>query len=150
MKRLIGLMLLTVALTYAQEPEMFAWWDRPIARNLNLSPEQEQQIRAAVREYRDRLIEQRAAVQIAEGNLRDLMNEDQVNEPKTREAIDKVVSARGELMRLVSQMTLRLRVVLTPPQWQRVQRARAARPAAQRRAAPVNPQRPARPLPPVY
>ncbi len=106
MKRLIGLMLLTVALACAQEPEMFAWWDRPIARNLNLSPEQEQQIRAAVREYRDRLIEQRAAVQIAEGNLRDLMNEDQVNEPKTREAIDKVVAARGELMRTVSQMTL--------------------------------------------
>jgi len=150
MKRLIGLMLLTVALACAQEPEMFAWWDRPIARNLNLSPEQEQQIRAAVREYRDRLIEQRAAVQIAEGNLRDLMNEDQVNEPKTREAIDKVVAARGELMRLVSQMTLRLRVVLTPQQWQRVQRVRAARQPLQRRAAPLKPRRPAPRAVPVY
>ena len=90
------------------------------------------------------------AVQIAEGNLRDLMNEDQVNEPKTREAIDKVVAARGELMRMVSQMTLRLRVVLTPQQWQRVQRVRAPRPAAQRRAAPVSPRRPAPRAAPVY
>ena len=31
MKRLIGLMLLAVALACAQEPEMFAWWDRPIS-----------------------------------------------------------------------------------------------------------------------
>ena len=41
----------------AQAPEAFPWWDRPIAQNLNLSPEQQKQIQATVREFRDRLIE---------------------------------------------------------------------------------------------
>jgi Spy/CpxP family protein refolding chaperone len=132
MKRLIVLLVLLVPVATAQEPDAFAWWDRPIARNLNLTPEQTKQVQAAVREYRDRLIEERASVQKAEANLRDLMDEDQVNEARTREAIDKVVAARGELMRSVSQMALRMRTVLTPEQWQRVRR-RAVQQIIQRR-----------------
>jgi Spy/CpxP family protein refolding chaperone len=149
-----------VAVAMAQEPDVFAWWDRPIARNLNLTPEQTKQVQAAVREYRDRLIEQRASVQKAEANLRDLMDEDQVNEAQTREAIEKVVAARGELMRSVSQMALRMRTVLTAEQWQRVRR-RAMQQLIERRqqrgagamggqGGPVRPGRPGPPPGPVY
>ncbi len=133
MKGLI-LLLAFVSVVAAQQPDVFAWWDRPIARNLNLTPEQTKQVQATVREYRDRLIEQRAAVLKAEANLRDLMDEEQVNEGRTREAIDKVVAARGELMRSVSLMALRMRTVLTPDQWQRVQR-RAMQQMMERRRA---------------
>ena len=157
MKRWVLAAIFSVTMVCAQEPEPFAWWDRPLARNLNLGADQQKQIQAAVREYRDRLIEQRASVQIAEGNLRDLMNEGQVNEVRTREAIDKVVTARGELMRTVSMMSLRMRLVLTPDQWQRVQRARGARAAQRRQAAaaatpatPAAPRRRVQPLPPLY
>jgi Spy/CpxP family protein refolding chaperone len=96
-----------------------------MAQNLNLSADQQKQIRASVHEFRDRLIEQRATVQKAEGNLQDLMNEDQVNDARAREAIDKLVAARSELMRTISQMTLKMRLVLTPEQWQQVQKRRA-------------------------
>jgi Spy/CpxP family protein refolding chaperone len=120
MKRLIGLLIFTAAFAMAQAPEAFPWWDRPIAQNLNLSPEQQQQIRATVREYRDRLIEQRANVQKAEARLQDEMNEDQVNEARANDAIEKLVAARSEISRTVSQMSLKLRVVLTPQQWQRL------------------------------
>ena len=119
MKRLILLLFVTVAFAMAQGPEAFPWWERPIAQNLNLSPEQQQQIRATVRDYRDRLIEQRANVQKAEARLQDEMNEDQVNEARANDAIEKLVAARGEMARTVSQMSLKLRVVLTPQQWQR-------------------------------
>jgi Spy/CpxP family protein refolding chaperone len=118
MKKLIGLFVFCVALTCAQSPETTAWWDSPVAQNLNLSRDQQTQIRTRVREYRDRLIEQRAAVQKAEGNLQDVMDESPVNEGRAREAIDNVVAARGELLRTVSQMSVRLRMVLTPEQWQ--------------------------------
>ncbi len=133
MKGLI-LLLAFVSVVAAQQADVFAWWDRPIARNLNLTPEQTKQVQATVREYRDRLIEQRAAVLKAEANLRDLMDEEQVNEGRTREAIDKVVAARSELMRSVSLMALRMRTVLTPDQWQRVQR-RAMQQMMERRRA---------------
>jgi Spy/CpxP family protein refolding chaperone len=118
MKRLIVLLVVTVAFAMAQAPEAFPWWDRPIVQNLNLSPEQQQQIRATVREYRDRLIEQRANVQKAEARLQDEMNEDQVNDARANDAIDKLVAARGEIARTFSQMSLKLRMVLTPQQWQ--------------------------------
>ncbi len=41
MKRLILLLVVAVAFAMAQAPEDFPWWDRPIAQNLNLSPEQQ-------------------------------------------------------------------------------------------------------------
>ena len=165
MKRLMVLLFLVIAVAVAQEPQPLNWWDRPMARALNLNPEQEKQVRATQREFRDRLLDQRTAVQKAEANLRDLMDEDQVNEARTREAIDTLVAARGETMRTVSQMALRMRMVLTPQQWERVRRrtgqmlqqrrqrlgAAPAMPAQPAQPAPVKPRRPAqRPPGPVY
>jgi len=125
MKRLVFLFAIAAALCFGQALEDFAWWDSPIAQNLNLTPEQQQQIRATVREFRDRLIEQRAGVQKAEAGFMDFLNDDQVNEAKAKESVDKLVVARGDLMRSVSLMSLRLRAVLTPQQWQELQRRRA-------------------------
>jgi Spy/CpxP family protein refolding chaperone len=125
MKKLIGLFVFCAALTWAQSPETTAWWDSPVVQNLNLSQDQQNQIRTRVREYRDRLIEQRAAVQKAEANLQDAMDEDQVNDGRAQEAIDRVVAARGDLLRSISQMSLRLRLVLTPEQWQTLKARRA-------------------------
>jgi Spy/CpxP family protein refolding chaperone len=136
MKKLMLLALSLATLSWGQALDNFAWWESPIAQNLNLTPEQQKQIQATVREYRDRLIEQRAAVQKAEANLMDLMNEDQVNEAKSREMVEKVVAARAELMRTVSLMSLRLRTVLTPQQWQELRRRRAQQ-LAQRPLGPA-------------
>ncbi len=66
------------------------------------------------------------------------MNEDQVNEARANDAIEKLVAARGEMARTVSQMSLKLRVVLTPQQWQELrgrigQRGQAAAPANEAR-----------------
>ena len=146
MKRLMLLLVVWVAAAPAQEPQPFDWWDRPVARALKLSPEQEKQVRATQREFRDRLLDQRAAVQKAEANLRDMMDEDQVNEARTREAIDKLVAARGEMLRTVSQMALRMRTVLTPDQWQRVRR-RTGQLLQQRRQQRMGPP-PAQPMQP--
>ncbi len=125
MRKLVGLIFFVAACALAQSPDQFAWWDSPLVQNLNLTMDQQKQIRGVVREYRDQLIEQRAGVQKAEGNLMDLMNEDKVDEAKARDAVDKVVTARADLMRTVSQMGVRLRVILTPQQWQMIERRRA-------------------------
>ncbi len=131
MSKLLSLIFLAAACAPAQSPE-FAWWDSPLVQNLNLTADQQSQIRSVVREYRDQLIEQRAAVQKAEGNLMDFMNEDRVDEAKARDAVEKVVAARSDLMRAISQMALKLRVILTPQQWQMSQQRRRGQ-AMQRR-----------------
>src|ERR1041384_387563 len=80
----------------AQIPGMWNWWDGPIAQDLNLGEEQKKQIRATVRESRDRLIQLRGAVEAAEAELRDEMDEDKVDSRKTEAAIERVVKSRGE------------------------------------------------------
>ena len=106
----------------AQIPGTWNWWDGPIDRDLNLNEEQNKQIRAIVRESRDHLIQLRGAVESAEAELRDEMNEDKVDSRKAEAAIERVVKSRSELMRAVSQMSLKLRLILTPAQWQELQK----------------------------
>jgi Spy/CpxP family protein refolding chaperone len=135
MRSLILLSLLAAAACWGQELENFNWWDSPISQNLDLTAEQQQQIRVTVREYRNRLIEQRASVQKAEAAYADAMADGLSNDAASRDAIDKLVAARGDLLRSVSQMSLKLRTVLTPQQWQNLQRAR--RTAVPGRGAPI-------------
>ena len=119
-----ALLVLCAALPLmAQGPRgSFAWWDSPIAKDLNLSADQTKQIRETVKEYRAKLIDQRAAAEKAEGELDDLFNEGNVDQRKATESIDRLANARADLTRTVSQMSLRLRSVLTPDQWHELQK----------------------------
>ncbi|MGH9718713.1 MAG: Spy/CpxP family protein refolding chaperone [Bryobacteraceae bacterium] len=106
----------------AQVPGMFPWWDSPIVRDLNLTEDQNRQIRTAVKESRAKLIQLRANVETTEGDFKDLINEDTIDVRKANETIDRMVAARSELTRAVSQLSVRLRAILTPQQWHELQR----------------------------
>jgi Spy/CpxP family protein refolding chaperone len=110
----------------AQMPKgIYAWWSRPeIARDLNLSPGQRAQIRATVQQYRPHLLNVRVAVNQAEQTLAEQFNSNPVNPGKTNEAIERLVDARSDLTRTLTQLSLKLRMVLTEEQWQELQRRR--------------------------
>jgi Spy/CpxP family protein refolding chaperone len=101
---------------------LFPWWENQLAQNSNLSDAQRTQIRAIVKEYRNRLVDARAAVEKADGELEDVFSEDTVDQRKGAEAIERLAAARGELTKALSQMSLRMRSVLTLQQWQDLQR----------------------------
>jgi len=126
MRRLLILALLFGASLCAQMPRgIYAWWSRPqIARDLNLSPAQREQIRATVQQYRPHLLNVRLAVNQAEQALADQFNTNPVNPAKTNEAIERLVDARSDLTRTLTQLSLKLRLVLTEQQWQELQRRR--------------------------
>jgi Spy/CpxP family protein refolding chaperone len=106
----------------AQPPRgMRPWWDSSVTRDLNLSDAQTKQIRTTVQEFRGRMFDLREAVNKAEGELQSSFNEDPVDQKKANDAIDRLVAARGDLMRATSQMDLKLRTVLTAQQWQELQ-----------------------------
>jgi len=113
---------LFICTALAQGPGFFPWWDGPIVRDLGLSEDQNRQIRTTVRDWRDRVIQLRGAVESAEAALKDEMDADQVDERRAKEGIEKVIATRAELTRAVSQMSLKLRLVLTPAQWQELQK----------------------------
>ncbi|GIU79105.1 MAG: hypothetical protein KatS3mg005_2343 [Bryobacteraceae bacterium] len=124
MIRLCLLVLLSGMLSAQAPPGFFNWWDSPIANDLNLSEDQKKQIRSIVQEYRDRLIDQRAALQKAEMQFGDLFAEESPNPAKVDQVIEQLVAARADLTRTMSRMTLRLRAVLTPQQFEELQKRR--------------------------
>jgi Spy/CpxP family protein refolding chaperone len=108
-----------------------AWWNSPIVQNLDLSDGQRKEIRSTVREYRGHLMDLREAVRRADSDLEIALGENPLDQRKANEAIEHLATARGELTRTLSQMTLRLRTILTNEQWQELQRRQG-----QRRAMP--------------
>jgi Spy/CpxP family protein refolding chaperone len=126
------LTVLTFALSFsllAQMPNsLYPWWsNKPVVRQLNLSNGQIQQIRGVVSHYRPELLEDRAKVLRAEQNLEDLFNHDPIDQPKTTQAIEQLIAARSGLTRSLSELSLKLRVLLTATQWQQLQRLRPNR-----------------------
>jgi Spy/CpxP family protein refolding chaperone len=126
MRRPLAIALLFSASLWAQMPRgIYAWWSRPqIARDLNLSPSQREQIRATVQQYRPHLMNVRQAVNQAEQALAEQFDRNPVNPGKTNEAIERLVDARSDLTRTLTQLSLKLRLVLTEQQWQELQRRR--------------------------
>ncbi|MBZ5633158.1 MAG: Spy/CpxP family protein refolding chaperone [Acidobacteriia bacterium] len=104
----------------AQGPRggFFPWWDSPMVSGLDLTDAQRTQIRSVIREYRGRMLEVRDQVQKAETDLDAVFNEDTVDQRRGAEAIDRLTKARADMTKSVSEMSLRMRAVLTPQQWQ--------------------------------
>ncbi len=125
MKRLLLITILSACGLAAQAPGMFPWWDSPIARDLKLSDDQNKKIHEIVSESRTRIIQLRANLEAADGDLRDRMDDDPVDTRKAGAAIEKVLAARTELERAVSNMTLRMRQVLSGQQWHELERRHA-------------------------
>ena len=125
MKRLVVILFaLSVPLLAQQPRNFFAWWSSPVVKDMNLSADQTRQIQTIVREYRTKLIDQRAAVEKAEVELEDCYNDDAFDLRRSSDAMERLITARGELTRNLTQMSLRLRSLLTAEQYRELQKRR--------------------------
>jgi Spy/CpxP family protein refolding chaperone len=126
MRRYLLIALLLSGSLFAQMPKsLYAWWSKPvIAKQLNLTNVQRQQIRSTVIQYRPRLIDIRAEVNKAEIDLQAQFDHDPVDQAQANQAIERLIAARTDLTRTLSQMSLKLRTVLTEQQWRDLQRLR--------------------------
>jgi Spy/CpxP family protein refolding chaperone len=122
MLRYLVLCLVFACALPAQMPRgQYAWWNSPVVQDLKLSDSQRREIRLTVKDYRVRLLDIRARMEKAESDLETLFNQDPVDTPKANEAIDRLASTRSELTRALSQMSLKLRSLLSVQQWQQLQ-----------------------------
>src|ERR1022692_1034227 len=117
MLRIIAAFSLIAGLSLSGQPAKGPWWNGPTIRALNLTPEQTRQMRITIREYRPHLQDLRAAVQMAEQDLENEFNREPLDSVRANVAIERLVSARANLTRAVSQMGLKLRAILTTQQW---------------------------------
>jgi len=125
MLRFLLICLLLSGTLSAQLPKRFyAWWSSPVAENLNLSVEQQKRVRKTLQEYRPHLQDIRTAVDAAEQDVEEQFNADPVDPQRVDKAIERLIAARAELTRTLTQMSLRLRTVLTHQQWEELQNRR--------------------------
>jgi Spy/CpxP family protein refolding chaperone len=125
MRRVILICLLFSFPLSAQLPRRFyAWWSSPVAENLNLSAEQQKRVRNTLKEYRPHLQDIRTAVDAAEQDVEEQFNADPIEPQRVDKAIERLIAARAELTRTLTQMSLKLRTVLTHQQWEELQNRR--------------------------
>lgn len=102
-------------------PTQYDWWNRQVTRNsLDLSEAQTKQLNSIQQAYVSTLMELNSAVTKAESNLNEVYNQEKIDELKAGVAVDQYVNARDNLTRVLSQLSLKAREVLTVEQWQQL------------------------------
>jgi Spy/CpxP family protein refolding chaperone len=97
------------------------WWNDAAAHGLNLTEAQKSDINAIVKDYRNKMMDLRSTMEKADKDVAAAFGENAVDQRKANEAIERLAASRGELTRTLSQMSLKLRMVLTAEQWQQLQ-----------------------------
>ncbi len=103
------------------------WWNNRLVQDLNLSDAQKNDIKSTLNDYRTRMMELRSAIQKADADVGSAFAENPVDQKKANDAIERLVAARADLTRSLTQMSLKLRTILTVDQWQELQRRQPAR-----------------------
>jgi Spy/CpxP family protein refolding chaperone len=125
MRRWLLVLFLGCCAGLAQPPRAyFPWWESPLASEINLTEEQREKVRAIVQENRMAMIDQRAAVEKAELEVDHLFGDEVVDSTKAQDAIERLVAARSALTRSFTELSLKLRMVLTSAQWKELQEKR--------------------------
>ena len=117
--RVLAVIVASAALVSAQNRANYPWWNSPVVDDpqLALTAAQKQKIHQIVRTYRPRLLDARNNAQKAEGELEDLLNDQDVDQQAAQSAIQKAADARASASRVFLEMSFQLRGVLTLDQW---------------------------------
>ena len=127
------------------------FWENPdVVRRLNLTADQQKKLDDVFQQSRLKLIDLHAALEKEEAMLEPLMRASQPDDSKVLPEIDKIAQARAELEKANARMLLGIRHVLTPEQWETMQRDQMQqRPGPRpRELRPGQPPPPAPPMPP--
>ena len=94
------------------------WWDNPeLAKQINLTADQQKKMDEVFQQNRLRLIDLHAAFEKEEATLDPLIEAANPDDAKVLPQIDRVAQARAELEKANARLLLGLRHVLTPEQW---------------------------------
>jgi len=98
------------------------WWrNSEVAQKIGLSQQQTQQLNQIFSSHRANLAQMRANVEIEEGKLSDLLDQDQPQQDQVLAQVTQLQNARNALEKEFTVMTLAFRGVLMPDQWKQLQ-----------------------------
>jgi len=98
------------------------WWrNSEIAEAINLSDAQKQQLSQIFASHRASLIQAKGNVELEEGKLRDLLDQDQPQQDQVLAEMTQLQNARNAMEKEFTIMSLAFRGVLSPDQWKKLQ-----------------------------
>lgn len=101
---------------------MGKWWkDSRVVQEIELTPAQINDLEKSFLDHRVKLIQLRAALEIAETQLEAMLEAHQPDQNKVSGQIDQVTQARGNLEKENAMMMLGVRRVLSVEQWKKLQ-----------------------------
>ncbi|MDD5565213.1 MAG: periplasmic heavy metal sensor [Thermoanaerobaculaceae bacterium] len=104
------------------------WWERPVvAGRLGLSPDQVKGLDAATYAFARRMVDLKATVEKAAIDLRAAADVEPFAPDKVREAFAVLQQARSRLETERFDMLIKVRELLTPDQWSKLQELARAR-----------------------
>jgi Spy/CpxP family protein refolding chaperone len=97
------------------------WWrNSELAQKIGLNQQQTQQLNQIFSSHRANLVQMRANVEIEEGKLNDLLEQDQPQQDQVLAEMTQLQNARNTLEKEFTVMTLAFRGVLSPDQWKQL------------------------------
>ena len=104
------------------------WWNEPrIVEKYKFTDAQRKSMDEIYQQHRLTLVDLHATLEKAELGLEPMMGEDQPDEGKIVQQIDRIAQARAELEKANARMLLGIRKELTPEQWKQIRADRMAR-----------------------
>jgi Spy/CpxP family protein refolding chaperone len=98
------------------------WWrNSEVAQKIGLNQQQTQQLNQIFSSHRANLAQMKANVEIEEGKLSDLLDQDQPQQDQVLAQVTQLQNARNALEKEFTVMTLAFRGVITPDQWKQLQ-----------------------------
>jgi Spy/CpxP family protein refolding chaperone len=146
---ILALVSLTVGAIFAQPPRPPVatqyWWRNAVTvKSLDLSDAQTKQLNQIQQSYVSRLMDLQAAVNNADRNLEEVFRQATIDDLKAETARDQYANARDNMTRQLTDMSLKMRRVLTAEQWQQLESMESGRVGARggqgrgRRGPPTN------------
>ena len=98
------------------------WWrNSEIAQAINLNDSQKDQLNKIFASCRTKLIQDKGNVEIEEGKLSDLLDQDRPDQKSVLDQLSALQTVRNAMESDFTVMSLSFRGVLTPDQWKKLQ-----------------------------
>jgi Spy/CpxP family protein refolding chaperone len=99
------------------------WWGNPeLVKRLEITPDQLRKMDDALQQSRLKLIDLKATLEKEEVMMEGLLRGPQLDDAKILPAVDRIAQARAELEKANARLMLGIRHILTPEQWEKLNR----------------------------
>lgn len=101
-------------------PEGKWWRNEQIIKEIGLTDEQQKTLEKNFFEHLEKAIDLKAKVEKEELKLRELLDQDKLNEKEILNQVDKLLDARKGMEKARAELFLKVRMILQPDQWNKI------------------------------